>query len=84
MVASASTVFEDDYEATCGLQHVHAASKRQTPILDAKYKAADLKEIIRCISTIVDNERNKLLKLLRKYEHQFDGTFCPMHLVTVK
>jgi hypothetical protein len=48
--------------------------KSQTHISDANYKAADLKDIIKCISTIDDIEKNNLLKLLRKYEHFFDGT----------
>jgi hypothetical protein len=71
MVAPASMIFQDDYDATCEPQHIHAANKRQTCILDANYKAADLPEIIKCISTI---EKNNLLGLLGKYEHLFDGT----------
>jgi hypothetical protein len=47
---------------------VHAANKRQTHILDAHYKAADLKEIIKCIG------KNNLLKLFIKYAHLFVGT----------
>jgi predicted transcriptional regulator len=50
----------------------HAVNKGQTRILDAHYKAADLKEIIKCISTIDDIERDNLFKLLKKYEHLFD------------
>jgi hypothetical protein len=46
LMATASTIFQDDYEATREPQHVHAANKRQTIILDANYKAADIKEII--------------------------------------
>jgi hypothetical protein len=53
---------------------VHTANKLQTHILDANYEAADLKEIVKCISTIDEIERNKLLLLLRKYENMFDGT----------
>jgi hypothetical protein len=73
-MAPASTIFQDDYDATCETEHIHAANKRQTRILDANYKAADLSEIIRCISTIDDVEKNDLLSLLKKYEHLFDGT----------
>jgi hypothetical protein len=72
-MAPASTKFQDDYDATCELQHIHAANKRQTLILDANYKAADLPEIIKCISTIDYIEKNNLLGLIRKYEHLFDG-----------
>jgi hypothetical protein len=73
-MAPASTIFQGDYDATREPQHVHAANKRQTRILDANYKATDLSEIIKCISTIDDIEKNNLLGLLRKYEHLFDGT----------
>jgi hypothetical protein len=76
-MAPASTIFQDDYDATCEPEHIHAANKRQTRILDANYKAADLREIIKNISTIEDNDKNnmlRLLRLLRKYEHLFDGT----------
>jgi hypothetical protein len=73
-VAPASTIFKDDDEATIEPQHVYANNKRRTRILDANYKAADLKEIIKCISTIDDIEKNYILNLLRKYEHLFDGT----------
>jgi hypothetical protein len=74
LMASARTVFQDDYAKASEPEHVHAANKRQNHILDAKYEAADLKEIIKSISTINKIERNKLLQLLRKYEHLFDGT----------
>jgi hypothetical protein len=42
LMAPASTIFKDDYDVTREPQHVHAANKRQTCILDANYKAADL------------------------------------------
>jgi hypothetical protein len=64
LMATASTVFQDDCDATREPQHVHATN----------YKAADLKEIIKCIPTIDDIEKNNLLGLLIKYEHLFDGT----------
>jgi hypothetical protein len=83
-MAPASTVFQDDHEATREPQHVHAANKCQTHILDTNYKADDLKEIIKSISTIDEIERNKLLKLLRKYEHLFDGTLGNFETSDVK
>jgi hypothetical protein len=73
-MAPASTAFQDDYAKASGPEHVHAENKRQAGILDATYEAADLKEIIVSISTINEIEINKLLQLLRKYEHLFDGT----------
>jgi hypothetical protein len=73
-MALASTIFQDDYDATCEPKHIHAANKRQTRILDANYKVADLSDIIKCVSTIDDVHKNSLLSLLKKYEHLFDGT----------
>jgi hypothetical protein len=74
LMAPDSTIFQDDYDATCEPENIHADNKRRTRILDANYKAADLSEIIKCISTIDDIKKNKLLGLLRKYEHLFNGT----------
>jgi CBS-domain-containing membrane protein len=68
-MAPDSNTFQDDYEVTREPQHVHAANKLQTRKLDANHKAADLKEIIKCISSIDDIEKNNLSGLLRKYEH---------------
>jgi hypothetical protein len=62
-MAPASTIFQDDYEATCEPKQVHVANKRQAHILDANYKAADLQEIIKCISSSYDIEKNNLLSL---------------------
>jgi hypothetical protein len=73
-MAPANTVFQDDYAKASEPEHVHAENKSQTRILDANYEEANLKEIMKSISTIDDIEGNKLLLLLRKYEHLFDGT----------
>jgi hypothetical protein len=64
MMAQASILFQDDYKGTREPQHVSAANKRQTLILDKNYKAADLKKIIRCISTNDDIDKNNILGLL--------------------
>jgi hypothetical protein len=53
-MAPASTVFQDYYAKASEPEHVHAEKKRQTNILDASYEAADLKEIIKSISTMDD------------------------------
>jgi hypothetical protein len=74
LMAPASTTFQDDYDATCEPDYIHAANKRETRILDANYKAADSSEIVKCISSIDDVDKNDLLSLLKKYEHLFDGT----------
>jgi hypothetical protein len=84
LLAPASAIFQDDYEATREPQHVHVANKHQTRILEANYKAADLKKIIKCISTIDDIEKNNLLGLLRKYEKLFDGTLGNFETSDVK
>jgi hypothetical protein len=47
-------------------QHVHGDNKRQNRILDANYKMADLKEIIKCISTIDDIEKKKYFRTVKK------------------
>jgi hypothetical protein len=83
-MAPASTVFQDDYAKASEPEHIHAANKRQTRTLDANYEAADLKEIIKSISTIDDIEINKLLLLLRKYEHLCDGTLGDFETSEVK
>jgi hypothetical protein len=57
---TASTVFQDDYAKASEHEHVHAENKRQTRILDADYEVANLKEIIKSISTIDYIEINKL------------------------
>jgi cell division septum initiation protein DivIVA len=64
-MAPASAIFQDDYKATHEPQNVHAANKRQTRILDANYKASDLQEITKYISTIDDIEKNNILGLLK-------------------
>jgi hypothetical protein len=56
LTALASTIFQDDYDATCEPKHIHAANEHQTRILDANYKVADLSEIIKRIATIDDQE----------------------------
>jgi predicted aspartyl protease len=57
LMAPVGTVSQDDYDAACKPQHVHAANKRQTRILCANYKAADLQEFIKYISTTDDIEK---------------------------
>jgi hypothetical protein len=84
LMAPASAIFQDDYDATREPQHVHAANKCQTRILDTNYKAADLLEIIKFISTIDEIEKHNLLGLLRKYEHLFDETLGNFETSEVK
>jgi hypothetical protein len=65
LMAPASTIFQDDYDGTREPQHIHATNKHQNFILDANYKAADLQEIIKCISTIDDIEK-KTFRFVKK------------------
>jgi hypothetical protein len=84
LMAPASTIFQDDYDAACEPEHIHESNKRQTRILDANYKAADLSDIIKRISTIDDIEKHNILGLLRNYEHLFDGTLGNFETSEVK
>jgi hypothetical protein len=43
-------------------------------ILDAKYEAADLPDIVKQCENLSLSEREELLMLLRRYETLFDGT----------
>ena len=43
-------------------------------ILDAKYEAADLKDVVKDQDHLKEEEQQKLLTLLQKYEILFDGT----------
>ena len=43
-------------------------------ILDAKYEAADLKEIARSCTTLQYNEQYMLYKVLTNYKSLFDGS----------
>jgi hypothetical protein len=65
LMAPDSTIFQDDYDAICEPKHIHAANKLQARIVDANYKAADLSDIIKYISTIDNVEKNSLLSLLK-------------------
>jgi hypothetical protein len=53
---------------------IKQTANRQTRILDAKYEKADLQKIVDKIKTLNEQQRQKLLKLLQKYEILFDGT----------
>ena len=58
---------------------LNEASSRLKKILDAKYEAADLDEVVRACGHLDDTEQSQLLALLRKYEHLFDGTLGTWH-----
>ena len=55
-------------------QGLEDAADRIKKILDAKYKAADLKEIASSATHLAPDERKKLYETLHKYENLFDGT----------
>ena len=53
-------------------------------ILDAKYDPADLEaECVKCDS-LIDDEKQKLLQLLQKYESIFDGTLVTWQTEDIK
>ena len=49
--------------------------ERADRILDARYEAADLPDIVNQCANLNLSERDELLTLLRRYETLFDGTF---------
>ena len=55
-------------------EQIVAASDRLKSILDAKYDAADLREICNEQQEISDEEKQKLFNLLSRHESLFDGT----------
>ena len=55
-------------------KHVRDTATRVNTILDAKYEKADLPSIVEKIKSIDNNEKQRLLKLLKKFEPTFDGT----------
>ena len=55
-------------------EHLQEASDRLKKILDAKYEAADLNQVCREQEDLSIEEQQKLLRLLEKYKHLFDGT----------
>ena len=50
------------------------STNRIKKILDAKYEAADIPKIVESCSHLKHVEKEKLAKLLSKYENLFDGT----------
>ena len=68
------STFETSYQMEDPVDVQQQTSRVQT-ILDAKYEAADLEEIVqKDCSHLSTTEQDKLLQLLRKYEDLFDGT----------
>ena len=76
----ATMPFKDQDETSDGLFHVQEpdavleATERITKILDAKYLPTDLDEYCRTQTQLEHDEQQKLLSLLKKHEHLFDGT----------
>ena len=48
--------------------------KRVTRILDAHYEKADLKQVVKNQTHLSDEEKLELAKVLKEFEHLFDGT----------
>jgi hypothetical protein len=62
------------YEDLGETEALQEASTRLKNILDAKYKPADLDEVVRTCEHLDRDEQCLLHALLTKYEHLFDGT----------
>jgi hypothetical protein len=56
---------------------------RSTKILDAEYKPAILEDVIQMCENLNTEEQHQLLKLLRKYEHLFDGTLGEFNMAPI-
>ena len=54
--------------------HVKQSASRASKILDASYKKADVPEIINNLNHLNNKGKNKLEKLLTKFEYLFHGT----------
>jgi len=68
---------DDDPETAYHIQDTEAvedSADRLRSILDAKYEAADLAEVVKEQSHLTDDEQQQLLTLLREHETLFDGT----------
>ena len=55
-------------------EHVSKETKRIKKILDAKYKKANLEELVPTLKYLNKVKQTKLYKFLKKYEAMFDGT----------
>ena len=63
-------IYEESYESDV----VRNAMSRMARILDAKYKKADLKQIINNCQHLTLDQCMDLYTILKKYEYLFDGT----------
>jgi hypothetical protein len=56
---------------------------RSTKILDAEYKPAILEEVSKTCENLNAEEQHKLLQVLQKYEHLFDGTLGEFNMAPI-
>jgi hypothetical protein len=56
---------------------------RSTKILDAEYKPAILEEVSKTCENLNEEEQHKLLQVLQKYEHLFDGTLGEFNMAPI-
>ena len=78
-------VLEEVFEMSREPNIVKTANARVERILDAKYERADLRQVVRenC-AHLSSYDRARLLRLLREYEHLFDGTLGAYNAAPVK
>ena len=75
-----SMPFKDTDDKSLNTYHIQdsfsvdEASERIKRILDAKYEAANLDDVIQDCTHLSEIEQQKLLRLLKKYSELFDGT----------
>jgi hypothetical protein len=54
-----------------------------TKILDAEYKPAILEEVSKTCKNLNEEEQHRLLQVLQKYEHLFDGTLGKFNMAPI-
>ena len=66
----------DNFEQELFMMHdpETTEAERIQRIVDVKYSKADLKQEVKTIKNINEEERRRLLKLLEKFKPLFDGT----------
>jgi hypothetical protein len=52
-------------------------------ILDAEYKPAILEEVTKTCENLNEEEQHRLLQVLQKYEHLFDGTLGEFNMAPI-
>jgi hypothetical protein len=71
------------YSAANEPQSLMDKFSRSTKIIDAEYKPAILEEVIKTCENLSDEKQHKILQVLQKYEHLFDGTLGEFNMAPI-